>query len=146
MDWPDRLRVAQVRLIIPMAVVTEIDNKKYARRTEFWDRARDLLALIDSYADKSADGYTAVRAGVTVEIMADEPGHARLPDTDQEIIDRCDLLHAVTGETVTLITGDSGARISARVAGMSVFKLSRDDMLPRYRPELTVEGDTNQST
>jgi hypothetical protein len=35
-DWCGRLGVTQVRLVIPVAVVAEIDNKKYARRTEFW--------------------------------------------------------------------------------------------------------------
>jgi hypothetical protein len=143
-DWCGRLGVEQVRLVIPVAVVAEIDNKKYARRTEFWDRARDLLALIDSYADGSPDGYAQVRGGVTVEILADEEGHERFPDPDQEILDRCELLHQVTDETVTLVTGDSAARINARTSSIEVFKLTRDDMLPRYRPELsasTTEGE-----
>jgi len=136
MLWPQRLGLDSVRLVIPLAVVVEIDNKKYARRGEFWDRARDLLALIDGYADGSPDGYAAVREGVTVEILSDEPGHVRLGDTDQEVLDRCDLLHAATGQPVTLITGDSAARIYARVNGHQVFKLSRDDLLARYKPEL----------
>ena len=60
-DWRTRLKVPQVRLIIPVAVVSEIDNKKYARRAEFWDRARDLLGLIDLYAESSPDGFAVVR-------------------------------------------------------------------------------------
>ena len=135
-DWRARLKVPQVRLIIPVAVVSEIDNKKYARRAEFWDRARDLLGLIDSYAESSPDGFAVVREGVTVEIFADEEGHVRLPDTDQEILDRCELLRQIADRPVTLVTGDSGARINARVSGVEVLKLARDDLLPRYRPEL----------
>jgi hypothetical protein len=144
LDWPSRLDVLQVRLVIPVAVVAEIDNKKYARRGELWDRARDLLALIDGYADGSPDGYSAVRDDVTVEILADEQGHLRLADTDQEILDRCDLLHAITGQVVTLITGDSAVRINARVSGLNVFKLSRDDLLPRHKPELNENPATTQ--
>lgn len=135
-DWRTRLKVPQVRLIISVAVVTEIDNKKYARRAEFWDRARDLLGLIDSYAESSPDGFAVVREGVTVEILADEEGHVRLPDTDQEILDRCELLRQIADRPVMLVTGDSGARINARVSGVEVLKLARDDLLPRYRPEL----------
>jgi PIN domain len=145
-DWSSRLGVPLVRLVIPVTVVAEIDNKKYARRSEFWDRARDLLALIDSYADGSPDGYAAVRQGVTVEILPDEEGHLRLPDIEQEIRDRCELLHQVTNKPVTLVTGDSAARINARMAGVEVFMLTRDDLLPRYRPELAqgpaVQGQT----
>ena len=32
----------------------------------------------------------------------------------------------------TLITGDTGMRINARGRGIDVFKLSDDDLLPRY--------------
>lgn len=37
LDWSARIGVPLVRLVIPMVVVTEIDNKKYARRGEFWE-------------------------------------------------------------------------------------------------------------
>lgn len=52
--------------------------------------------------------------GATAEILPDEDGHARLPDTDREM-ERCELLNQLTGQPVTLTTGDSGARIDARV-------------------------------
>ncbi|MGC2006560.1 hypothetical protein [Trebonia sp.] len=32
-------------MIIPLVVIDELDNKKYARREEFQQRARDLLSL-----------------------------------------------------------------------------------------------------
>ncbi len=144
-DWRTRPKVPRVRLIIPVAVVTEIDNKKYARRAEFWDRARDLLGLIDSYAESSSDGFAVVREGVTVEILPDEEGHVRLPDTDQEILDRCELLRQIADRPVTLVTGDSGARINARVSGVEVLKLARDDLLPRYRPELAEAAKSTEA-
>ena len=122
-----------VRLVIPLVVIDEFDSKKYARRGEFMDRAQQLLTLIDRFAEQSADGYAKVREGVTVEVLPDEEGHFRASSNDQEILERCDLLNQIAGGPVTLITGDSGVRINARARGIEVFKLSHDDLLPRYK-------------
>ena len=69
----------------------------------------------------------------------------RLPDTDQEILDRCELLHQIADRPVTVMTGDSGARINARVSGVEVLKLARDDLLPRYRPELAEAAKSTEA-
>ncbi len=115
-------------------MVDELDGKKYARREEFQQRARELLTLIDGYVTASPPaGYSTVREGVTVEVLPDEAGHSRLPSNDQEILERCEFLHQVTGRPVTLITGDSGMRINAQARGIDVLKLSADDLLPRFR-------------
>jgi predicted ribonuclease YlaK len=125
-----------LRLMIPLAVVDELDTKKYARRAEFQQRARELLARIDRYVTASPpDGYSTVREGVTVEVLPDEAGHLRVQGNDQEILERCEFLRQVTGYPVTLITGDSGMRINAQNRGIAVFKLSDDDLLPRYKQQ-----------
>lgn len=132
-DWVSRLGSPQVRLIIPIVVIDELDAKKYARREEFRDRARELLTLIDGYATQSGDGYAQISDGVTLEVLPDGEGHIRAPSPDQEILERCEFIRQITGRTVTQITGDSGARISARSRGIEVFKLSQDDLLPRHK-------------
>jgi rRNA-processing protein FCF1 len=141
-DWKDRLGAPAVRLVIPLAVVDELDNKKYARRAEFRGRARDLLKLIDDYVSAAPpDGYSPMQDGVTVEVLPDEDGHDRAPSNDQEIRERCELLQQITGETVTLVTGDSAVRINASAQGVNVFKLTDDDLLPRYK----VQSDLDPS-
>jgi predicted ribonuclease YlaK len=78
-----------VRLVIPLVVVDELDAKKYARREEFQQRARELVTLIDRYVtDSPPDGYSEIREGVTVEVLPDEPGHLRMASNDQEILAR----------------------------------------------------------
>lgn len=125
-----------VRLVIPIAVVNELDDKKYARREEFQQRARELLTLIDKHVTTSPpDGYSSMSQNVTVEVLPDEVGHLRAASNDQEILDRCDLLRQATGNPATLITGDSGMRTSAQARGIEVFKLSESDLLPRHRPQ-----------
>jgi rRNA-processing protein FCF1 len=89
LPWRERLRQELVRLIVPLVVVDELDGKKYARREEFQQRARELLTLIDGYATASPPvGYLAVRDGVTFEVPPDEPGHSRMPSNDREILER----------------------------------------------------------
>ena len=41
LPWPERIGQPVVRLIVPLAVIDELDNKKYARREEFQQRARE---------------------------------------------------------------------------------------------------------
>lgn len=136
LPWADRMAVPLVRLVIPLVVVAEMDGKKYARREEFQQRAREMLTLIDGYVTDSApDGYSQVRGGVTVEVLPDEQGHLRLASNDQEILERCEFLGQVTGKPVTLITGDTTMRISAQAIGISIFKLGDEDMLPRHRQQ-----------
>jgi len=132
LDWRGRMGAQKVRLIIPLIVIDEIDSKKYARRGEYQDRARDILTLIDRTITNAGGGYMPLREGVTAEVLPDEEGHFRAPSADQEILERCEFLHQMTGHPVTLVTGDSGVRINARSRGIAVFKLSHDDLLPRY--------------
>jgi rRNA-processing protein FCF1 len=133
LPWPERTGQHVVRLIVPLAVIDELDNKKYARREEFQQRARELLTLIDRYETAAPDAYAQLHQGVTFEILPDEPGHFRAASTDQEILERCEFLAQVTGLPVTLVTGDSGVRINARARGIDVIKLGEEDLLPRLR-------------
>jgi hypothetical protein len=61
LDWRARLKMDTVRLVIPLAVVDELDGKKYARRDEFQQRARELLTLIDRYETSAPDAYVELR-------------------------------------------------------------------------------------
>jgi rRNA-processing protein FCF1 len=140
LPWSERMNTALVRLVIPLAVVDELDNKKYARREEFQQRARELLTLIGRYVTDLPDGYSQVREGVTVEVLADEPDRLRMSSNDQEILDRCEFLNQVTESPVTVITGDSGMRITAQTRGINVFNLSTADLLPRHTQQQAGPG------
>lgn len=142
LPWPERIGQPAVRLIVPLAVIDELDNKKYARREEFQQRARELLALIDRYETAAPDAYAPLRQGVTFEVLPDEPGHFRAASTDQEILERCEFLAQVTGSPVTLVTGDSGVRINARARDIEVVKLGEQDLLPRLRTPPAARSDT----
>jgi PIN domain-containing protein len=127
--WAQRVRDVPLRLIMPVAVVRELDRMNHASRQEFQHRAREILTLLETYVSTTPpDGYTTVRDGVTIEILPDEPGHVRAPSTDLEILDRCAMLCSLTGKPVTIITGDTAMRINALARGIDIIKLPDEDL------------------
>jgi rRNA-processing protein FCF1 len=140
LPWRERTGQPAVRLVVPLVVIDELDNKKYARREEFQQRARELLTLIDRYETAAQDAYAQLGDGVTFEVLADEPGHIRAASNDQEILERCELLAQATAAPVALVTGDSGVRINARVRNVEVVKLGDQDLLPRLRAAQQTEA------
>lgn len=142
LNWAKRIGVESVRLVIPLAVIDELDAKKYSRREEFQKTARNLLAVINRLTTINDEAYAKISNRLTVEVLPDEEGHLRAPSTDQEILERCELLAQVTDRPVTLITGDSGVRINARSRGMNVFQLTEDDLLPSRMLPASSEDET----
>ena len=72
-DWLDVVGVPAVRLVLPLRVVEELDEKKYtAARSEIADRARRLLSQLWTLLGPSAGGPVEIRPGVTIEVPIDE--------------------------------------------------------------------------
>ena len=131
------LRGQGVHLLVPIAVVDELDGlKQHSDKHVRW-RARHTLHVLDQVLPDPAwagelrpanftpviDGLGIPRGEVTVEIVTDPPGHARLPITDDEIIDRTLAFQVLAGQRVTMITYDTGQSTRARVAGLKVIKI-----------------------
>ncbi|GHE76343.1 MULTISPECIES: PIN domain-containing protein [Streptomyces] len=130
------VREEPVHLLVPMVIVDELDNLKQIKdRDKRW-RAGYTLAVfekhlqpgLDSGVIKDAD-YTPLETGeipsgaVSVEILYDPPGHARLPINDDEIVDRSVAAQLLSGRPVRLLTYDTGQAMRARAAGLTVVKL-----------------------
>ena len=75
------------------------------------------------------EGFSAPDSGwiprgeVTVEIVPDSPGHAKLPINGHEIIDRALTIQTLAGRNVTFLTYDTGHSHRARIVGHHVKKL-----------------------
>ncbi|KPM51971.1 hypothetical protein ACG83_30830 [Frankia sp. R43] len=130
-----------IHLIVPMAVVDELDGLK-RHRDKRW-RAGYTLAVLDRvWRDDSTmrlgrlrDAQTAhddpsgapVAGAVTVGLLPDPRGHVRLPITDDEIVDRAAAVRAIAGRPVTVVTYDTGMSTRARLAGLKALKLTKPD-------------------
>jgi hypothetical protein len=60
---------------------------------------------------------------VWIELLFEQPGHVRLPNSDDEIIDRALSVEPLADREVTLLTYDTGQPTRARNAGLQVVKL-----------------------
>jgi hypothetical protein len=128
-------REIPVRLVVPMVVVDELDSLKKAGQQQRRWRAAYAIAVLDRVAGRGQRGRIAdadfsplergeiPRGEVTLEILLDPPGHARLPINDDEIVDRAVTVQTTAGRDVTLITYDTGHASRGRVAGLEVRKL-----------------------
>ncbi|GAA3077885.1 PIN domain-containing protein [Streptomyces glomeratus] len=149
---PDRLEVVDlhqvlgvppnddVRLLFPIAVVDELDGLKDAGKHQARWRATHTLGLLDGtlrgekigvlrHADRNGEPATW-RGEVIVEIVLDQPGHVRLPITDDEIIDRAVAIQALAARDVRLLTCDTGQHTRGRAAGLKVTKVLAKDPGP----------------
>jgi hypothetical protein len=127
-----------VHLIIPIAVVDELDRLKEHHDPHIRWRAGYTLAVIDRVLKSEMQGVLhegdtsqAEREGdarpkVSMELLLDPPGHVRLPIADDEIVDRALSVQRFAESPVSFLTFDTGQATRARVAGLAVLKLHKD--------------------
>ncbi|MFJ4001772.1 PIN domain-containing protein [Streptomyces parvus] len=110
-----------VRVTVPMVVVDELDRLKESRDKQVRWRAGYSLAVLDRLLESNE------RLGlVKVEALFDNPGHVRLPDEDDEIVDRALAVHTIAAGSAQLVTYDTGMAMRAKWANLPVLKLRTD--------------------
>lgn len=131
-DWLKLAGSSEARLLIPMAVVRELDrHKRTSRQVKVSDNNDQSLrtrARVTSRRIREAFGSPewVVRLqprGAEAELLLDEPAHRPDDDSDAEIIDRALAVKELLGRDVTIITGDGGMQFQASVAGLGVINL-----------------------
>jgi hypothetical protein len=120
-----------LHVLIPMVVIDELDRLKEASKPRTRWRARYSLAVLDRVLqDPRKPGtlrplqFPQSRGSLTVELVFDAPGHVRLPEPDDEIVDQAAMIESLAGPNVTLLTYDTGQSTRARAAGLTCHKLS----------------------
>jgi PIN domain len=129
---------SEVTVLVPMVIVDELDRLKETKDKPVRWRAGYTLAVLDRLFAEGT-GRARLRPGdmvpgpdglargeVTIELVVDPPGHVRLPDNDDEIIDRSLAIEPLAGRKVTLLTYDTGQSMRARHSGLKAVKLSKD--------------------
>jgi hypothetical protein len=133
--WRDPLH-----LIVPIIVIDELDSLKQSKG-DARHRARLTLAILDRIFHgspqephelrppelRSINGLSVPTGELTIEILFDPPGHARLPINDDEIIDRALAVEPLAGRNVTLLTYDTSQSFRARSVGLHETKLKQKE-------------------
>jgi len=128
-----------VCLLFPMAVIDELDTLKESKDRRVRWRSGFTLAVLQRILSDAGRGTLhpvgtstlpetgTFRAEIMVEVLFDQPGHLRLSNADDEIIDRALGAHVLAGRHgVTLLTYDTGQATRARTTGLRVRKLAGD--------------------
>ncbi len=131
-----------VHLIIPMLVIDELDRaKRTAGGTKVSDHSKELVRTRARVTIRRID--QRLRAGsiatlqphalqgagpVSAEVLLDEPGHARLPHADDELVDQAVALRQLAGREVHIVTYDLGMKFRAEAAALQV--VLRSDQPP----------------
>lgn len=134
-DWPRVVGQTEIRLVVPLRVIEELDKKKYTAKPKLADRARRLLPQL--HAVMGTGGSPGrLRDGVTIEVPIDS--RSRHSDADQEILDTCHELALISGTQVALVTGDTGMALRAEAQDIHVVGLPEE--LLRNPPDRS-DGD-----
>lgn len=132
--WSDIVGHSPVRLIVPLRVVEELDEKKYARKDALASVARSILPWLETVV-AATDKPGVVRDGVTAEVLVEPASRRRVLDADREILDTCLELMRFGAQPVTLVTGDTAMLLRARGESVSTAK-----MPDRFRRQLNDDG------
>ena len=128
-DWCGVLGQEKVRIIVPLAVLRELDDKKNMARRPTGDRAgARLKAMRQRLAGRGA-GPAQIRDNVTLEVLLDRRGHQPHLNTDEEILDRTEALTSRKGGPVRLVTGDLSMQLRAEARGLTVVELPDEERL-----------------
>jgi rRNA-processing protein FCF1 len=122
-------------MLVPMVIVDELDRLKESKDKNTRWRAGYTLAVLDRLFEQCPSrallrkgeaepmAKVAPLGDVWVELLFEPPGHVRLPNSDDEIIDRALAVEPLANRKVTLLTYDTGQATRARSAGLQVVKL-----------------------
>ena len=130
--WPDVLGRAQVRLVIPLRVLEELDEKKYGSSDVLASRARELLPWLERAV---TDNHGRIRDDTTLEVPIDTARRTRPENADREILDECHELRDFGGLGVTLVTGDTSMRLRARAESIATAAMPDDYRRTRNPPD-----------
>ena len=121
-NWLEIIDQREVRIVIPLRVIEELDTKQYSESERIRDRARKRLPHL--YKLVSPGGTPkALNDYATIEVFI-EPGPRERPaDADTEILETARDLRRLSGQGVTVVTGDTGMRLRAEAEGISTASM-----------------------
>jgi len=130
--WAPLAGASAVRLMVPMAVVRELDkHKRTDRKNKVSDtndedvrtRARVSTRRLREKFIEPSTVVSLATPGATAELIIDAPDHRPNDDADAEIIDRALAVQRLTERKVALMTGDGNMQFAARSAGLDVINV-----------------------
>ena len=117
-------------VVLLLAVIDELDNLKRSKVDAVRRSARRALKEVDALVLKPHARVTLKEAKLAeggwihLLVMVDSLTHVRIPAMDNEIVDRALELSSRTRARTIFLTGDTGAALRSRAAGLECRKVS----------------------
>jgi len=120
--WPRLLGQRAVRLALPLRVVQELDDLKWAHRDErVRSRARSGTAMLRRMLAPLGGVPRQLAENVSIEVLVDDEPVERAADADADVLAAAVELHGME-RPVTLITGDAGLATQAGIYGIPTYE------------------------
>jgi hypothetical protein len=121
-DWPSVVGADEVRLVLPLRVIEELDAKKYTESEKVRRKARELLPKLRGFVG-SGGTPKAVRDDTTIEVFIEPGPRSRPSDADTEILETAHELHRLSGKAVTIATADTGMMLRGETEGIPTVSM-----------------------
>lgn len=137
LDWSQIMTTFahRPRVVVSMLVVDELDAAKRSQikvhhggKEQVGSRARRTVRELQQLFEP--DGRPANVGEVQFGLHAESPGHVRLPDPDSELIDQALGLRDLTGQQVSILSGDVGMKLRAMKRGLHVIEVPESWSFP----------------
>jgi len=116
-NWPKVVQAKEVRLVVPLLVVEQLDRQSYESRP-FKARARAVLHALHDLQEglPTPEAPAEVRSRVTLQLLMDPPSHNRRENEDDELLDRAEYLSSMANaQRPVVVTRDLGMDLKARL-------------------------------
>lgn len=116
------------RLVVPILVIDELDDKKRDRNLRVSRRARSVLRRQwELRAASPAKPAPIPGRNATIEIFLDDPWNVPLPKNDSEVIHQALAIRDITGRDALLAAGDYGMMDRAVAVGLRAALIPRPE-------------------
>ena len=122
-SWREVVGQEGVRLVIPLRVIEELDEKKYTASDKLRSRARDRLPKLYALVGAGGAPKALPNGHGTIEVFIEPGPRMRSVDADTEILETARDLRLLSGSKVTIVTGDTGVRLRAEVEGIGAVAM-----------------------
>lgn len=117
--WREVVGQESVRLVIPLRVIEELDEKKYTASEKLRSRARDRLPKLYALVGTGGAPKPLKDGHGTIEVFIEPGPRTRTADADTEILETAHDLRRLSGQPVTIVTGDTAMRLRAEAEGLA---------------------------
>lgn len=129
-DWTAVADVKEVRLVVPLLVVDELDDLSF-RSNPMSDRAKGILKKFQDIQGSAAhpEAAVAVRKDVTLQFLMEPRNHARSSNHDDDFLDSAEFVTALTAGKARVVSADYGMRLRCRVRGLEAVAMPAELLL-----------------